>query len=290
MLRRVCGLALLMTAGGLLAAAPRAADAPAEATVTDVDGKEVKVSALKFGTGTRRLAWSADGDDKKGLLVLELREPHSTTYAKGVVTYVPVGSIESIRYDYDKLLASVAVKGVPEPLAGTLQYKGINALAFEGTAGDKAAKFGGGVFTKDHIKGVAFEGAKPVPARKAAPWQVQIDQAKAMDPTLKAGNFKFLYQYAGGAEVLADAAAVRKGDPLKLDGITQLAVLAVDQNTHVAVVEVLAGESERVVVIPQEVEKDGKKGVLVGLVGEVEAGWKLFPLHTIKVMKRPKKD
>lgn len=283
MLRRVCGLALLVTAAGLVGAA----DAPTEATVTDVEGKELKVSALKFGTGTRRLAW-ADPDDKKGPLVLELREPHSTTYAKGVVTYVPVGSIESIKYDYDKQLASVAVKGVPEPLAGTLQYKGINALAFEGTAGDKAAKFGGGVFTKDHIKGVAFAGAKPVPARAGAPWQVQIDQAKAMDPTLKASNFKFLYQYAGGAEVLSDTAGARKGDPLKLDAVTQLTVLAVDQNTHVAVVEVLAGESERVVVIPQEVEKDGKKGVLVGLVGEVEAGWKLFPLHTIKVMKRPK--
>lgn len=286
MLRRVCGLVLLITAAGLVGAA----DAPTGATVTDADGKEVKVSALKFGTGTRRLTW-ADPDDKKGLLALELREPHSTSYAKGVVTFVPVGSVESIKYDYDKQLASVAVKGLPEPLAGTLQYKGINALAFDGTVGDKAAKFGGGVFTKDHIKGVAFAGAKPVPARKGTPWQVQIDQPKAMDPTLKAGNFKFLYQYAGGVEVLSDTAFVRKGDPLKLDdAVTQVTPLAVDQNTHVAVVEVLSGETERVVVIPQEVEKDGKKGVLVGLVGEVEAGWKLFPLHTIKVMKRPKKD
>ncbi|HEY1186807.1 MAG TPA: hypothetical protein VGE74_04075, partial [Gemmata sp.] len=81
------------------------------------------------------------------------------------------------------------------------------------------------------------------------------------------------------------------GEPLKLDDtVTQLTTLAVDQNLHVAVVEVQSGETERVVVIPQEVEKDGKKGVLVGLVGEVDAGWKLFPLHTIKSMKRPKKD
>lgn len=290
MLRRVCGLVGLVLAYGLASAAP-GADAPADATVTDVDGKEVKVSAVRFGTGTRRLPWAGGAEDKKGLLALELREPHSTTYAKGINTYIPVEAIESIRYDYDKQLASVSVKGVLEPLTGTLQYKGINAFTFDGTVSDKAAKFSGGVFTKDHIRAVSFAGAKPVPARKGAPWLVQIDQAKAMDPTLKASNFKFLYQYAGGTEVLTDTAPTRKGEPFKLDdAVTQLTPLAVDQNTHVAVIEVVVGEAEKVVVIPQEVEKDGKKGVLVGLVGEVDVGWKVFPLHTIKSMKRAKKN
>ena len=290
MLRRVCGLVVLV-AGGLASAAPRATDAPAEATVTDADGKEVKVSGVRFGTGTRRLAWAPGAEDKKGVLALELREPHSTTYAKGIVTYVPVGSIESIKYDYDKQAAAVAVKGVPEPLIGTLQYRGINALAFDGTVDDKTTKFSGGTFAKGHIKAVAFAGAKPVPERKAAAWHVQIDQAKAMDPTLKAGNFKFLYQYAGGVEELSETALVSKGEPLKLDDtVSQLTLLAVDQNRHVAVVEVRTGETERVVVVPQDVEKDGKKGVLVGMVGEVDAGWKVFPLHTVKVMKRPKRD
>ncbi|HEY1189960.1 MAG TPA: hypothetical protein VGE74_20085, partial [Gemmata sp.] len=203
MLRRVWVGVGLVLAGGLASAVPAAprADAPGEAVVTDVDNKEVKVSAVRFGAGTRRLAWLADPDDKKGGLVLELREPHSTTYAKGIITYVPVSSIESIKYDYDKQSASVAVKGVPEPLAGTLQYKGVNALAFDGTVDGKVTKFSGGTFTKGHIKAVAFSGAKPVPERKPAPgWRVQIDQAKAMDPTLRASNFKFLYQYAGGAD------------------------------------------------------------------------------------------
>ena len=66
--------------------------------------------------------------------------------------------------------------------------------------------------------------------------------------------------------------------------------VAVDQNTHMAAVEVLIGDAEKVVVIPQEIEKDGKKGTLAGLLGEVDAGWKLFPLHSIKSMKRAKKD
>jgi hypothetical protein len=56
-----------------------------------------------------------------------------------------------------------------------------------------------------------------------------------------------------------------------------------------AAVEVQMGDgSEKIAIIPQEIEKDGKKGTLAGLVGEVDAGWKLFPLHTIKSMKHPK--
>lgn len=275
------------------------ADAPTEAAVTDADGKEVKVAGLRFGLGTHRLSWLADPtgeteDAKKGPLALELREPHSTTYAKGlgVLTFVPLASVESIRYDYDKQVAAVAVKGLPEPVAGTLQYKGINVLGFDGTADGKAAKFSGGAFTKGNIKAVAFPDAKPAPARKAGIyWNVQIDQPKAMDPTLKAGNFKFLYQFPGGVEVLADAGTVRKGDPLKLDDAAKAwTTLAFDQKTSVAAVEVLIGDTERVVIITPEIEKDGKKGTLVGLLGEVEAGWKLFPLHTIKSMKRPRKD
>lgn len=296
MQRRTWAVVGAILIGGLAGALARAADEPTEATVTDVEGKEVKVTGLKFGAGTHRLTWLADPngateDAKKGPLALEVREPHSTTYAKGVITYVPVGSVESIKYDYDKQVASISVKGVAEPLAGTLQYKGINVLGFSGTAGEKAAVFSGGGFTKDHIKGVAFAGAKPVAKRAAANWLVQIDQPRAENPTLKASNFKFLYVMPGGVEVLADAATVRKGDPLKLDdAVTAFTPVAVDQNTHMAAVEVQIGNVEKVLVLPQQVEMGGKMATLAGLVGEVEAGWKLFPLHTIKGMKRPKKD
>lgn len=294
MSRRVWAVAGVVLAGWLAGALSRAAEAPTEATVTDAEGKEVAVGGLKFTVGTRRLAWLADPngateDAKKGPLALELREPHSTTYAKGIVTYVPLRSVESIKYDYDKQVTAVAVKGLPEPLAGTLAYKGINVLGFDGTADGKPAKFSGGAFTKGNIKAVAFAGASAPPERKgASPWLVQIDQPKAMNPTLKASNFKFLYQFPGGADVLADAAVTHKSDPLKLDDAKSYTTLAVDPNTQVIAAEVQVGDAERVVVIQPTIEKDGKTGTLVGLLGEVEAGWKLFPLHTVKTMKRPK--
>lgn len=290
MSRRVWAVGVLLF-GGLAGAA----DGPAEATVTDAEGKDVKVSGLKFGLGTQRLAWAADPngtteDAKKGPLALIVREPHSTTFKLGVITYIPVGSVDSIKYNYEKKVAMVSVKGLAEPLAGTLEYTGLNVLTFGGTADGKAATFSGGSLKKGSIKAVAFPDAKPVAVKKGpALWQVQIDQPKAMDPTLKASNFKFLYQFPGGVEVLTDTAAVRKGDPLKLDdALKSLAPIAVDPNNHTAAVEVQVGDGPEKVVILLPIEKDGKTGVLVGLVGEVDAGWKLFPLHTIKGMKRAK--
>ena len=35
--------------------------------------------------------------------------------------------------------------------------------------------------------------------------------------------------------------------------------------------------------------EDKKAGTLVGFLGEVDAGWKLFPLHTIKVITPSKR-
>ena len=41
-------------------------------------------------------------DAKKGPLALEFREPNSTTLVKGVITLVPVASIESLVFDHAK--------------------------------------------------------------------------------------------------------------------------------------------------------------------------------------------
>lgn len=296
-MRRACVVFGLVLTGWLVGAFSLAADSPAEAVITDAENKEVKVTALKFGTGTRRLAWLADpngttDDAKKGPLVLEVREPHSTGYEKGILTYVPISSIESIKYDYEKQTSSINVKGLSEPLAGTLQYKGINIFGFTGNADSKATAFSGGALKKGNIKAITFTGAIEVPARKnAAAWQVQIDQDKAMNPTLKVGELKFLYQFPGGMETLTDTVVTHKSDPLKLDSATKsYTTLAVDAKSHVVAAEVQIGDAERVVIILPTIEKDGKKGTLVGLVGEVDAGWKMFPFHTIKSMKRIKKD
>src|SRR5438093_716201 len=98
----------LVGAGLILLAARATADDPAgpAAVVTDAAGKDVELTTVKLTTGTRRLAWLADpkgatDDARKGPLALEVREPHSTTFTKGVLTLIPVSAVASVRYEYD---------------------------------------------------------------------------------------------------------------------------------------------------------------------------------------------
>ena len=297
MARRFSGVVsaalLALLAGACTQAAPDAPAVPdAPIVVVDSGGKEVKLKSAKMTGGFHRLAWLADpkgatDDAKKGPLALELREPHSTTYVKGVVTLVPLGCIEAVRYDTER--QTVSVKGLADPLTGTLQYKGFNVVSFEGDADGLTTKFTGGV-PKGGFRSVTFPTAKPFPPHKAGgtEWKVQIDQPKAGHPTLTVRNLKALYHFPGGSEVLAGEIPVRKGrTPLKFDtSLKKLEFLAIDTNTHMAAAEVCEdGAPECTVVIPLTIDRDGKTGTMVGLVGEADVGWKLFPLHCIKVIR-----
>jgi hypothetical protein len=289
-----CGVIMVLALASVIVGA-RADDQPAgEATATDVDGKEHKLTAVKFTTGTRRLAWLADPngtteDAKKGPQALEVREPNSTTFTKGVITLVPVSSLESAKYDYEKQSVSLSVKGLKEPLTGTLQYKGINVLGFSGTSGGKTAAFTGGVLSKTAVKTATFPGAETLPKHKAGgiTWNVQIIQPAADNPTIPVRNLKVLYSFPGGIEQLVDGIPVRKGQPIPFDqNLKMFEMLANDMNTNIAAAEITAATGpERVVAIPLTMEQDKKMGTLIGFVGEVDAGWKLFPLHTVKVIK-----
>jgi hypothetical protein len=288
MIARWVGFAILAACVALA----RAEDAPeAVHTLVDSSGKEHKLAGVKLVAGTRRLAFLADpkgatDEAKRGPVALAVREPNSTTFSNGVLTLIPLSCVESVKYDYDKLAMSVAVKG-QEPVPGTLAFRGINVLSLEAKIGEASTKFGGGT-PKDGFKSLAFPNAKPLPSRAVGTaWHVQIEQPKAMDPTLAVRNLKALYSFAGGYELLSDTLPVRKGDSFKLDTrLKKLEMVAVDPNTQNAAVEVtLDGNPEKLVAVPLSLEQGKRLGTLIGFVGEVDAGWKLFPLHCVKVIK-----
>lgn len=272
----------------------RPADEPAKSaatvTVTDLDGKETRVAGAKLTAGTRRLAWLADpkaaGEDKLGRLALKVREPVSTTLVDGVLTLVPVAHVEAAKYDYEKLTVAYALKGAKEPVVGTLQYKGLNTLGIaDPKAAAKAAPLVAGVPGKAAVKAVAFPDARPLPAPKAGTeWAVRIVQKEPADPVVKVRNLKVLYHHPDGTERLAGELPARKGAAVPLDeALKRLEVLATDANTHFAAVEVeAAGAAERVVVVPLTTGPEKDAAAVVGLLGEVDVGYKLFPLHTIK--------
>ncbi len=276
----------VLVVGSVLALAVQAEEPASESVdVIDATGKAWKLKNFKPTTGVRRLSWLGEA---VAPLALELRETHSTTFAKGIITLVPITSLESIRYDYDKKSVSVQVRGQGEPLVGSLQYKGVNALGFEAESEGVVGKFAGGV-PATGIRSIAFSNARPLPARTSAGtnWVVQIVQPTAKDPTVRVRNLKPLFAFSNGGEVLLEALPIRKAEALSFTGtgLKRLEMLAVDPNTHFAAVEVSSAVGpERVLAVPLTLEQDKKIGTLVGLLGEVDAGWKLFPLHTIRTI------
>lgn len=286
---RWCWCSALVVCLASVLPADEPAKSPTAVTVTDLDGKETKVAGAKLTVGTRRLAWLADpkatGDEKLGPLALKVREPVSTTLVDGVLTLVPVTHVESAKYDYEKLTVAYALKGAREPVVGTLQFKGLNTLGIaDPKATAKAAPLVAGVPGKAAVKSVAFPDAKPVPALKAGTeWDVRIIQKEPANPVVKVRNIKVLYHHPDGTERLAGELPARKGAAVPLDEkLKRLEVLATDTNTHFAVIEVEAGGPERLVAVPLTTGPEKDAAAVVGLIGEVDVGYKLFPLHTIK--------
>jgi hypothetical protein len=253
-------------------------------TVVNTDGTEAKLTGLKFTAGAQRLTWLPEGP-----IALEVRETQSTTFSKGIVTYVDVSHLESLKYDYDGKVVSISLKGLKEPLKGTLQYKGLNALSFSGSQDGKVIPFSSGVPGKSKVKEVLFSGSKviPKPRNTGTFWAVQIDQRNEKDPTLNVRNLKALYQYSRGVEQLEDRIPVRKAAELSLnDKLKRLEMVANDATANLVTAEVdTATEKEKLIVIPLSQKMDTNSKTLVGFVGEVDVGWKLFPLHTVKVIK-----
>jgi hypothetical protein len=279
-----------------------------EVVLTDVDGKETRLTKFRINRGTRVLGWLADPDsgDREGPQAMEVREPNSTTFTKGVLTYVPVASIETVKYDYEKLSVFIHVKGVKEPLLGTLQYRGINTLGITGLSEGKNASFTAGALGKTAIKSVEFPDAKPLAETPGGrTWAIQIVHPAANNPTVKAKNLKVLFQYAGGVQKLLDGLPVRNGAPVPFDAkLARFEMLANDTNTNYAAAAIELEQAkqkskddqsgpkgddvrdkERIIAIPLTADENGKQvGTLAGIVGEVEVGYKFFPLHTIKLI------
>lgn len=297
-MRGLWGGTILLAAAVLGLFSARAEEpAAGEAVVIDTSGQEHRLKGVKFTSGTKHLAWRADpngntDDPRRGPLALEFRELNSTTFVKGVVTLVPVSSVESVQYDSDKKVATITVKGLAQPLTGTLEYRGVNSPGLSGLSDGKTLSFMGRVAGKTTMKSVTFGGAQPVRHSKGgAAWRIQIIQPKANNPTLTARNLKALYRFPGGEERLLDRLATRKGEAVIFnETLKHFEMIANDLNTNYAVAEIEPTTgSERLIAIPLTLEQDKRAGTLIGILGEVDAGWKLFPLHTIKIITPSKR-
>jgi hypothetical protein len=272
----------------------------AHAVIVDTDGQETALQQVEWSGNVRRLSWLADPnapdeDGRRGPLALVIREPNSTTLTQGVLTLVPIQSLAAIEFDYDRQFVTYRIQGLQQALTGTLQYRGINTFTLTGmTVGGEKRTFSGGVRGGKIpvIRSVTFPHAQPLQrAPQGLSWNVQILQPTANDPLVPARNLKPLFALPGGRERLLESLPLRKAEPLLFGPqLLRWEMLAHDPNTHHAAAEVtLAGQGERLVIIPLTLPQEGQTAQLLGLLGETDAGWKLFPLHTIRVITPSKR-
>lgn len=270
-----------------------------EVIVTDLDGQEHRLTGVAFSTGTRRLTWLADPhgsdpDSRSGPLALAFREPNSTTYVNGVLTLVPLRHVESLRYDYERQLVTLSVKGAKEPLIGSLEYAGVNVLGITGRGDGQTRSFSAGVRGQAAVRAVTFLDPVPVPqlppGAASRGWSVRLVVSKKTagpePPPLVVRDLKPFVVLPGGAGKRLDGLPRRKGPPLTFDAhLKRFEVLALDLDRGAAAAEIeTADGSEQLVVIPLINDAEKPAATLAGLLGEVEVGYKLFPLHTVRTI------
>ena len=279
------GIAAFFLAGVLALAADPPKDDKSPVLV-DAGGKEVVLKKWKITGGTKKVAWLADKPE-----CFVVRELGSTSFVDGVQTFIPIQQVQAIRYDYDKLTATIQVAGLEKPLEGSIRFKDMNSLVLDaeidqGKSGVADLKYRGGV-VKVGYKEVKFPDAKAAtaPPAKGDPFSFLIvPEGKGKTPhiVMTASNVQALYRFGDGSEKRLSFLMFKKTLKVELATIEKMHVGVYDVKEKTAECEVRLKDGMQLSVsLLTSVTVDGKTATLIGLAGEVPGGWKLFPIHTI---------
>lgn len=278
---RLAAACLFLAGLTLLADDPPKGDK--QPVVVDAGGKEVVLKKWKIVGGTRKLGWLADKPE-----AFEMREFGSTTFKDGVLTLVPMSRVKSIKYEYDNQACAVEVAGLEKPLQGTTKYKDTNAITVEaevdqGKSGVADLRYRGGVI-KGGIKEIRFPAAKaPDAAAKGDLFSfLVVPEGKGKSGTVAtAVNVQALYRFGDGSEKPLPWLMFKKTLKVEIATIKSMHVGEFNVKERTAECEVqLKDDMALSVTLLGAVTVDGKPATLVGLIGEVPGGWKLFPVYT----------
>ncbi len=280
---------------GVQADEPPKPDAAAGAlVVVDSAGKEQKVTGWKFTVGTRRLSWLGPAADKEkpekpaapgGPEALEFRDDDSTLYENGILTLIPLDRLRSLDWDNDKEEVTAHVAAGPKTiddvtLTGPTGYKGINKVVLEaevdkGEMGVAEFKYLGGI--PKGIRGLRFPSATEPPSAPAGRTATVTTVYKEKKTTCKVADLQPLYRTAGG-EQLSPVLWFKK--TLKVD-VSKIQKITANDSEDEPAWTVTDKDGEQTLTPLLKTTIDGKPAELVGLLGRVPAGYKLFPVHTI---------
>ena len=281
-------------------------------TILDAKGNERKLTKWKFLEGTRELTWLApkaapkngeekkEGEDKqpapapekpKGPDALIFREKNSTNFKEGILTLVPLSSLRSLTYDYEEKTATAKVATSEKAedditLTGSAaEFVGINTITIQaevdlGDLGIAELKYRGGV--KEGIQGLQFSAPKPWPAVKGLTTRITInDDAEKPDPR-KVKNLQVMYSTRTRQQVLSTKLFFRKTikvDLSKLAGLKKADELGNDWELALS-----SGDTQTFTLLDPAM-LDGQTVFFGGFLGQVPAGYQLYPKHVIKELK-----
>lgn len=254
--------------------------------VIDSSGKELTLKKWKIVAGTRKLPW-VEGKPE----VFEIRELGSTSFKDGIVTLVSLSRIQEVAWDYEKETMTVRVAGLEKPLIGTTKYKDINVLTIEaevdqGKSGVADLRFRGGPI-KGGIRGIKFPNAK-APERMREPGSVfaftvpPVAKSKAGPAVYQASGIQALYRTSSTEEKPLSYLMFKKTLKVELANISQLTVGTYNAKDHTAECELKQKDGmDLSVTLLTAFPIDGKPATLLGFLGVVPAGYRLFPIYTI---------
>jgi hypothetical protein len=286
-----CGIGamLLVGAAGVAGDGGDGQPAKTEPWLIDSAGKERKLLIYQFVAGFRALPWAVP----EGQLVptaLEMRELDSTTFKDGVLTFLPLESVRSIQYDYQKETLEVRVAGIEKPFVGSIRFRGINLVDIEATVevgktGLAEARFRGGV--ENGFREVHFPNAKPagkLPEGPTVSIVIGGSGVKEKGPPVVGRNLRALYRLVGGKEIAQDFVLFKKDLPVKLRDIRSL----VNATPNIKAkgdctfsVKLADGSENPLTLLSAMVVEKNRPASLLGLLIDIPGGYRLFPPHTI---------
>ncbi len=259
------------------------------------NGKEAKVEGFRFLRGTRTLPWLQSAEKKETPSeYLEFREEKSTTFENGIVTLVPIKSLKKVEYDTEKKTVHLVVHGSDQreiKLQGPTKFVNLNKVVVEGNislegVGSAHVKLQGGT-VKDGLKGFRYEPTTAVASPKDAP--ITVIAADKEKSSHRVHHLAALYQVGKGPPRVMEKLHFKTTVKLPLNDITDFKHVATDlkKNSNEYAVTMKDGTTLNLMFL-SKVDVDGQSAQFVAFVGQVDVGYKWFPLHTIAEFRREK--
>lgn len=255
-----------------------------ELLITDGSGKEHRLSSWKFVEGSKEIDWVRDND--LPLQTLRFVEGKGSLLKNHVTTFVPIKSVQSLNFDEKKNTVKLTILGHDKKeliLEGPLGYVGVNVFAVETTTevddlGKAKFKFQGGV--PRGIRSIRFPNPMPLEFKAKDPLAL-IRTLDRQGNLHNVSNPQALYMKQNRSEVLRQGLHFEETIKIALNKLAKMIQVGNGGRQLVYDVTLPSGWQKPLVLRTTHTLTKKQTEFFVGLVGECETGYKLFPMPSI---------